>query len=56
MPTLISGSWADGELATKSLRMLGRDGRQYVFRAVDKTVERRERCRFRETNDPAASA
>ncbi|HEX6038197.1 BamA/TamA family outer membrane protein [Longimicrobium sp.] len=31
---------AGGGFATESLRMLGRDGRQYVFRSVDKTAER----------------
>lgn len=31
---------AGGGFATESLRMLGRDGRQYVFRSVDKTAGR----------------
>ena len=31
---------AGGGLATESLRMRGRDGREYVFRSLDKTAER----------------
>lgn len=43
-PTTFAGGLtveqAGGGLATESLRMRGADGREYLFRSVDKTVER----------------
>ncbi|HEX2211530.1 MAG TPA: hypothetical protein VHG93_27840, partial [Longimicrobium sp.] len=43
-PTTFAGGLtveqAGGGLATESLRMRGRDGREYVFRSLDKTAER----------------